>query len=84
MLRLADTDEHYCAGMQQAYLCSEKRKVRAKSGGEAVDAALAERLKRCKVADRMRHAVQTRTMALERASSNHTRATDASHLSQNA
>jgi len=76
VLRLADTDDRYCAGMQLAYLCSEKRKVRrapaanALSGdaaaAEAIAAAFAERQKRCRQADRGRHEVQTRTDASPR------------------
>jgi hypothetical protein len=62
VLRLADTDDRFCVGMQQAYLCSEKRKVR--KGADPNDAQAAERLRRCKQADRMRHSVHTRTKAL--------------------
>ena len=83
VLRLADTDARFCAGMQLAYLCSEKRKVRrapaadamagSSAAAEAMAAAFAERQKRCKVADRTRVAVHTRTAALNssRATSRH-------------
>lgn len=64
--RLADSDPAECAGMKAAYLCSEKRKVRPKP--DSSDAAAAspsdtdrERLRRCKQADRTRHAVHVRT-----------------------
>ena len=81
VLRMADVDERYCVGMQQVYLCSEKRKVRTKTTGGGGDAAAdAERRKRCKQADRQRHAVQTRVEALERAS-NRTSASALSSLS---
>ena len=76
VLRLADTDERFCAGMQLAYLCSEKRKVRrapaagALSGDTAAAAAMAaafaERQKRCKQADRGRKDVRTRIDAIGR------------------
>ena len=76
VLRLADTDERFCAGMQLAYLCSEKRKVRrapaanALSGDAAAAAAMAaafaERQKRCKQADRGRKDVRTRLDAIGR------------------
>ena len=74
VLRLADTDERFCSGMQLAYLCSEKRKVRRapaagalsgdKAAQEALATAFAERQKRCKQADRSRVQVKTRTDAL--------------------
>jgi len=84
VLRLADTDERYCSGMQLAYLCSEKRKVRrapaagALSGDTAVAevmaAAFAERKKRCKQADRTRTALKVRTDALAKTDGNRTSA----------
>ena len=63
VLRLAETNASECEGMQQAYLCSEKRKVRKVGGSEATDN---ERLRRCRLADKQRHAIHTRTSALAR------------------
>ena len=80
VLRLAETDERQCGGMQLAYLCSEKRKVRhvptaassGSTGGNSTQAAGAgggaasrEMLRRCKQADRMRVQVKTRLTALQ-------------------
>ena len=50
--------------MQLAYLCSEKRKVR-RADATMTDAHR-ERLRKCKQADRRRHAVHTRWASSER------------------
>ena len=90
VLRLADTDERFCAGMQLAYLCSEKRKVRrlpaagALAGdtgaAEAMAAAFAERQKRCRQTDRGRHEVNTRTNAASLDHHNRTRRRSAAQV----
>ena len=78
-MRLSDADQRVCASLQQAYLCSEKKKVRrpdssmngstsasplAGVAGAVAGAANAEQARRCKVQDRLRKSVQPRTKVL--------------------
>ena len=79
VMRLSDADQRVCASLQQAYLCSEKKKVRrpdssmngstsasplAGVAGAVAGAANAEQARRCKVQDRLRKSVQPRTKVL--------------------
>ena len=64
LLRLSDADDSQCVGVQHAYMCSEKRKVRSQGGGGAGGGAGATAAsaaaKRCKQLDRRRKQIHVR------------------------